>query len=70
MKKFIVACYWQEYGEFEVEANSLNEAIALVEEGKEGSGYSGLPRDPEYVDGSFEVNVEVTQELNAKDITS
>lgn len=63
MKKFTVACYWQLYGEFQVEADTLEEAIAKVNDGTEAP-YNALPTDPEYVDGSFEVNEEVSEELN------
>lgn len=60
MPVFKVACYWTMYGEFDVEADTIDQAIALVE------AYNGVPTYDEYVDGSFEVNAEVTKELNSQ----
>ena len=62
MPVFKVACNWTMYGEFDVEADTIDQAIALVEAGREP--YNGVPTDDEYVDGSFEINAEVTKELN------
>ena len=64
MPKFKVAVQWTEIGEFEVEANSLDEAIAKVEE-NENDEYPTSKAGGEYVDDSFEVNMDVTQELNS-----
>jgi len=58
LRKFTVAVSWQEYGEIEVEARSLEAAIAKVDADGE------LPSDHEYVDGSFEINHEVSYEIN------
>lgn len=63
MKKFTIACYWTQYGEFEVEAETLEDAIAKVEAGTE-SPYDGMPEESMYVDGSFEINQEMTKGLN------
>jgi len=43
------------YGYVEVEANSLEEAVKEVED---GGGDMPLPMDGEYIEGSFEVDVE------------
>jgi len=62
LKTFIVACSWTECGEFKVEAETLEDAIAKVEAGEKP--YDGLPPNSEYVDDSFEVNKEVSEELS------
>jgi len=61
MKPFKVCCSWTMTGEYEIEAETLGEAMELAEE------ETDLPKDPEYVDGSFEVRPEVTMELNGRD---
>ena len=61
MKKFRVYCEWTMTGEYEIEAETLGEAMELAEE------ETDLPKAPEYVDGSFEVRPEVTMELNGRD---
>jgi hypothetical protein len=48
-------------GEYEIEAETLGEAMELAEDEMD------LPKDPEYVDGSFEVYEEYTMELNGRD---
>lgn len=53
-KKFRIRCTWRSVGDFEVEADSLDEAIETVENG-EGK-YEGLPADQEYIDDSFEID--------------
>jgi hypothetical protein len=61
--KFKIPVYWHVYGEYEVEANSLNEAIQLVEDGT--PPYDGLPSEPEYIDDSLRVNMEIVKEINS-----
>jgi hypothetical protein len=59
MSKFNVLVSWTVCAEVSVEADTLKEAIQQVED------MPGLPEDGEYLDGSFEVNVEATEEVNA-----
>lgn len=59
MPTFKVAVEWAVYSEVEVEAETLEEAINLAE-----SPDFPLPLNPEYVDGSFNVNLEVTEFIN------
>lgn len=54
-KEFKIACDWAECGEMIIEAESLEEAIKIAE-----SDDNPLP-DGEYIDGSFQVNKEVTE---------
>lgn len=58
MPKFKVAVEWVVTTDVVVEAETLEDAILKVEDMPE------LPDDGEYLDGSFEVNHEVTRELN------
>jgi hypothetical protein len=46
--------------EFEVEADTLEEAICKVEDNENNA----FPLKGEYLDDSFEINHDVTQELN------
>ena len=59
-KTFRVACDWSVYGIMEIEANSLKEAVEIAED------YS-LPTDTEYIDGSFEINEDITQHFYEQD---
>jgi hypothetical protein len=52
MKTYKINVVWQMYGSVEVEANSLEEAVKEVDDGV------SLPDNGEYIDGSFEVDVE------------
>lgn len=62
MKKwFTIACRWTMYGEFLVEAETLEEAVLKVEAGEKP--YDGLPNDDDYVDSSFEVDKELSEVL-------
>jgi len=54
-----IPCSWQVYGTVEVAANSLDAAIEKVED----EGFP-LPSRSSYVDGSFEVDREIAEELN------
>lgn len=56
MAKFRVAVEWVMMAEQEFEADSLEDAIQQAEE-------APLPKGT-YVDGSFQINPEVTDQLN------
>lgn len=61
MPKFKVDCYWEMYGQFEVEGDSLEDAIQIVEHGV--PPYDGTP-EGNVVDDSFTVDHEVTRKTN------
>lgn len=56
MSKFIIASSWTMYAETEVEAESLEDAIEIVED-------MCLPDDGEYLSGSFEVDAESSHKV-------
>jgi hypothetical protein len=56
-KTYRVPCSWQVYATAEVEAESWEEAITKVE-----SNSVPLPTDPNYVDASLEVDMEIIEE--------
>jgi len=56
MKTWKISCTWEMYGTVLVEADTLEEAIKLADEG-------GLPPGS-YVDGSFETDEEMSELLN------
>ena len=58
-KYYEIPCSWEVYGTMEVEANSLEEAIELAERDD-----SPMPDASDYVDGSFEVDRDVAEEIN------
>ena len=53
MKTYNIGVVWQMYGTVEVEANNLEEAIHILH-----STDVPLPDNGEYIEGSFEVDVE------------
>ena len=55
MKTYKVPVVYTMYGYVEVEAESPDEAVKEVED---GGGDMPLPMDGEYIEGSFEVDVE------------
>jgi len=57
---FKIPVSWTSIGTMEVNASSLEEAIAIAED-----DLTGLPKNSEYLDGSFEVNVELINEVKA-----
>jgi high-affinity K+ transport system ATPase subunit B len=57
MKKFTIPVLWQVYSCMEIEANSLDEAIEIAED-------SNLPKDGEYVDGSFIIDHDAISDHN------
>ena len=61
-KYYEIPCSWEVYGTLEVEASSLEEAIELAERDD-----SPMPDASDYVDGSFEVDRDVAEEINKDD---
>lgn len=57
-KKYIVASEWTVCGETAVEAESLEEAISIVND------MDSLPSTSEYDEGSFRINRYITDALN------
>lgn len=58
-KKFVIPCYWEFYGNVEVEAETVEEAIIIVED-------DPLP-DGSYVTDSFRVDHEVIESYNSEE---
>ena len=58
-KYYEIPCVWEVYGTLEVEASSLEEAIELAERDD-----SPMPADSDYVDGSFQVDRDIAEEIN------
>ena len=58
MNKYKVAGEWMMFSFIEVEASSIEEAISIVE-----NEDSSLP-DGDYLDDSFQVNTQITAEIN------
>lgn len=56
-KKFIIPCYWNVYGNVEVEAETVEEAVMILEDGP-------LPENGSYVANSFRVDHEVINSYN------
>ena len=56
-KTYKVPCSWQVYAQVEVEAESWEQAITKIE-----SDSVPLPTDPNYVDASLEVDMEIIEE--------
>lgn len=63
MKEFRVYCSWMVTGEYLIKAETLGEAMEAAEDELD----LPLPQDSDYVDGSLEVNSEVSMELNGRD---
>lgn len=61
MAKFIIPCTWEMYGVMAVEADSLEEACLKAEDDK-----AGFPEEKHYVDGTFEVDRDLAEEMNKK----
>jgi hypothetical protein len=62
MAKYTVAVEWIMWTDVDVEAESLDEAIRLVE------AMPDLPKNGEYLDSSFKVNREITEENNLEEV--
>ena len=58
-KYYEIPCSWEVYGTLEVEADSLEEAIELAERDD-----SPMPDDSDYVDGTFQVDRDIAEEIN------
>ena len=58
-KYYEIPCTWEDYGTIEIEADSLEEAIELAERDD-----SPMPNDSDYVDGSFQVDRDIAEEIN------
>jgi len=58
-KYYEIPCTWEVYGTLEIEADSLEEAIELAERDD-----SPMPDDSDYVDGSFQVERDIAEEIN------
>ena len=59
LRWYKIPCAWEVYGYSEVAANSLDAAIEKVEDND-----FPLPSRSSYVDGSFEVDREIAEEMN------
>lgn len=59
MPTYKIACTWQVYGELNIDAPTLEKALEIAEDGD-----TPLPTESDYVDSSFEVDVQMTEELN------
>jgi len=59
-RTYRIPCGWEVYAHAEVEAESWDEAIAKVQDNK-----FPLPTNVEYVDDSFEVDMEIIEEERA-----
>ena len=59
-KCYEIPCSWEVYGTVEVAATSLDEAIEKVEDND-----FPLPSKSSYVDGSFQVDRPIAEDLNS-----
>ena len=59
-KMYMVPVHWEMYGYDEVEAESLEEAVKLVEDPQSGRF---LP-DGSYVEGSFKIDHDAAEDFN------
>lgn len=62
MKDYKVYCSWMVTGEYLIEAETLGEAMEAAEDELDFPDIN-----TGYVDGSFEVNSEVTMEINGRE---
>ena len=58
-KYYEIPCTWEVYGTVEIEADSLEEAIELAERDD-----SPMPDESDYVDGSFQIDRDIAEEIN------
>ena len=59
MKEYLIPVYWEVGATVKVLANSLEEAIEEID-----SPEFALPTDNDYVDGSFEIDLELARSIN------
>lgn len=59
MKKFKIPVDWSMCADVEVQANSLQEAIDIVQ-----LQWAELPMEGEYIDSSFQVNIDCAYQMN------
>ncbi len=64
MPMFKVFAEWKSYDEFDVEADTLEEAMQIVEDNDNGE--YGI-NDGEYIDGSFVVDKKMSKLFNKND---
>lgn len=57
---FKIPVSWTSIGTMEVNASNLEEAIAIAED-----DLTGLPKNSEYLDGSFEVNIDLINQVKS-----
>lgn len=60
MKTYKIPCHWRVYGFYEIEANNLEEAMQIAED-------SNLPENGEYIEGSFEIDLDMIRFHNQLD---
>lgn len=65
MKTFTIPVTYQMGGEYKVEADTLQDAIDLVNNAE--PPYESLPEGAEYVDDSMEIDRDVLKEQNPED---
>lgn len=63
MPKFKIACSWEVCGEFEIEADNMNQALKQAAETKD---IIDLPKDREYINGSFQINEGMSKWINGE----
>ena len=59
LRWYKIPCSWEVYGTVEVAANSLDDAIEKVEDED-----FPLPSRSSYVDGSFQVDYDIAEDIN------
>jgi len=58
-KRYMIPCSWEMYGFCEVNANSVDEAIELVD-----SDITPLPKRQNYVASSFQIDEAMAREMS------
>lgn len=57
MNTYKIPCIWRMYGMYHIKANSLQEALQLADDAE-------LPRDQDFLDGSFEIDKDMLPYYN------
>lgn len=65
-KTFKIPCSWEVYAYYEVEADSLEDAIDIVESGRIGYNGFALPKNGGYVEDSFQIDHDIVEEEKAR----